>query len=371
MTTSPALLIEGFLAQTREYTFLCIDPDGIITAWLGAAEEMFGYREDEIVGKPSALLFTPEDSAKGFHKNELAIAAKDTRAEDDRWHVRKDGTRIWISGTVQAVHDSTGRVVGFVKLMRDRTDLRAHVNNVENELTARNAALERTHAFLSKLGHEIRNPLAPLRTAAEIIKKTHTDERTIKALQIVLDQVDALTRMADDLMEAARLASHTVSLNLQVVDLRDVVQDACRGFGPIAESSGIDLQAFLPEGNLPVQLDKPRFQQAISNLLSNAIKYTKPGGHIWIKPTQEGRQVVVRIEDTGIGIAPDMLPRLFELFSRANAAREVAPSGMGIGLAVVREVVELHGGTVQARSPGVGKGSEFTIRLPAMQTDEF
>lgn len=363
--SNPALLIEGFLSQTREYAVVCLDPGGVITAWLGAAEGIFGYAEDEIVGKPASKLFTPEDHAKRLDKHELATATRNSRAEDDRWHVRKDGTRIWISGTVQAIRDSRNVLVGFVKLMRDRTDLRAHISHLENEVAEKTAAIERTHAFLRKLGHEMRNPLAPVQNAAMIIGKTHDDERTAKAVQAILGQVKVLQRMADDLMEVARLDAHQVELQLEVADMRDVLREACIGFSPVAARKGLDLATVQPEGRLLVRIDKPRMHQAIANLISNAIKYTAERGHIWIKPTQEGNDVIVRIEDTGMGISADMLPRLFDLFSRGKGAQELAPSGMGIGLAVVREIVELHGGDVQARSAGAGKGAEFTIRLPA------
>lgn len=365
--SNPVLLIEGFLSQTREYAVVCLDPDGVVVAWLGAAEEILGYRDDEIVGRPVATIFTGEDSAKGLHRHELAIAARNSRAEDDRWHVRKDGTRIWISGTVQAIRDSCNVLVGYVKLMRDRTDLRAHVAHLENEVAEKTAATERTHAFLRKLGHEMRNPLAPVQNAALIIQKSHDDERTARAVQAILGQVKVLQRMADDLMEVARLDAHQVELQVEVVDVRDVLREACVAFSPVAARKNIELATLQPDGSLPVRIDKARFQQAIANLIGNAIKYTPERGHIWIKTTQEGGDVVVRIEDTGIGIAPDMLPRLFDLFSRGKDAQELAPGGMGIGLAVVREIVELHGGDVQARSAGTGKGAEFTVRLPAAQ----
>lgn len=368
--TSPALLIEGFLAQTREYAVVCLDPEGIVVAWLGAAEELFGYSEAEIIGRPAATLFTAADRAKGFDKHELAAAAIDTRAEDDRWHVRKDGSQIWVSGTVQAVHDSRQQVVGFVKLMRDRTDLRTHINNVENELAENAASVQRTHRFIGKLGHEIRNPLAPMQSAVTILQKTCDDARARKAVQVLQNQIDAMRRIADDLMETTRLHSGKVDLQWEVCDARDLVRDACVGFSPVAAQRGIDLQSIVPAGPLAVRVDRVRFQQALSNLISNAIKYTAPGGHIWMKPTQEGRQVLIRIEDTGMGIGPETLPRIFDLFSRGKSAQETAPAGLGIGLSVVREIVELHDGTVQARSPGPGKGSEFSIRLPAADPQE-
>ncbi|CAA9419681.1 MAG: Two-component system sensor histidine kinase [uncultured Ramlibacter sp.] len=362
--TNPALLIEGFLVQTKEYALLCIDPDGTISAWLGAAEEIFGYREDEVVGTPASRLFTPEDRAKGFDVHELEVARRNSRSEDDRWHVRKDGTRIWVTGSVEAIRDSRNQVIGFLKVARDRTDLRAYVDSLENQAQASRAALGRTRAFLRTLGHEMRNPMAPLQSAALILQKTSTDPRGQKATEILLNQIGTLRRLADDLMDASRLDSGQVRLELKTVDLRDMLKQACAGYQAAAREKGVDLQALLPSGALQVQIDPDRFQQVVANLLSNAIKYTPAGGSAWIKATEEGGYVVVRVEDNGLGIRPDLLPKLFDLFTRGDSARDVEPEGLGVGLAVVREITELHGGTVQARSPGPGKGSEFTVRLP-------
>lgn len=365
MTPDTSALINGLLNQTQEYGFVCIDPAGTICDWLGAAESMFGYTRQEIIGRPAALLFTPQDRRKGFDQHELEVARRDSRSEDDRWHVRKDGTKIWVSGSVNCIRDPQGELLGFVKVMRDRTDLRSHVENVENNLAAVQAREQRGRTFLRTLGHELRNPLTPLQNAALIIEKLSTDERVHKAVQVQMNQIAALKQMADDLMDASRLESGQIDIHLQRHDLRDILREASIGFEGVARGKQIELQTLLPEGTLDVMVDRPRFQQVVTNLLSNALKYTPERGQVWMKATEEGGDVVLRIEDTGMGIGPEMLPKLFELFSRADDAAAVAPSGMGIGLAVVREIVELHGGTVQARSAGEGKGSEFTVRLPA------
>lgn len=359
------LLIAAFVEQTREYAIIGLDPEGVITGWLGSAAEMLGFAEHEVVGKSASILFTSEDREKGFDRQELFIAARDSRSEDDRWHQRKDGTRIWVSGSVQAIRDPSGQLLGFVKVLRDRTDLRSHIDNLEDQVALRNAAIERTRSFLRTLGHELRNPLAPLRNAAEIIKRLHQVPQVGRAAEVIMNQVDVLARLTGDLVELTRLEAHQVVLDLAPVDLREVLQSAVALFAPAALERRIDLQLMVPQGALMVMLDARRFQQVTSNLLTNAIKYTPPGGHIWVKPTQEGREVVVRFQDTGVGIAPELLPRLFDLFSRGQSAEQMAPTGLGVGLSVVKEIVELHGGTVQARSAGHGHGSEFVVRLPA------
>ena len=371
MDPNPALesAAEDFLRQSREFAFIVLDPRGTIVQWLGGAQQLLGYRPDEIVGRSGSEIFIEADRQKGFDELEMAVARERGRSEDDRWHVRKDGTRVWVSGAMEAVRDRQGDVIGYVKVLRDRTDLRIHVETLESRLEAGTASSQRTRAFLSTLGHEIRNPLAPLQNAATIIQRTAHDARAEKAVDIILAQIQVLTRLANDLMDVSRLDAGKVKLSLERHDLRKLLRETYDGFKQSAEDKGVSLILMVPKGPLWVDVDKAKFNQAASNLVSNAVKYTPAGGKIWIKGTQEAHQVLMRVEDTGMGIRPELLPRLFDLFSRGESAEEAAPSGMGVGLSVVRELVELHGGSVQARSSGVGKGSEFTIRLNAADTE--
>lgn len=363
-TSSTTLLIERFLAQTREYAIICIGPDGRITDWLGAASLVFGYESDEVVGRPVSVLFTPEDRAKGLDAHELEVAARDSRSEDDRWHVRKDGMRIWLTGSVQAVRDHTGELAGYVKVARDRTDLQARIERQEQQLAGEQAAATRTRAFLRTLGHELRNPLTPLVNATYILRKGSTDPNVLRVANIIESQVGTLARMAEDLMDVARLDVGKAQLKLERTDVRRPLQDICSGFRATADSKGVMLVCLLPRGPLIAEVDLHRFQQVVQNLLANAIKYTPKGGSVWLKGTQEEDDVVIKVEDSGLGISAQMLPKLFDLFTRDASAEELEPGGLGVGLAVVKSVMELHGGSVQARSPGPGKGAEFVVRFP-------
>jgi PAS domain S-box-containing protein len=358
-------LIDGLLTQTKEYALVPLDAEGRVVAWYGAAETLLGHTAQEAIGRHvGELLFTPEDRAKGFHEHELEVARRDSRSEDDRWHLRKDGTRIWVTGSVDAIRDAQGQLIGFVKVMRDRSDLHTWTKGLEAERDRLQAAHQRTLQFLRTLGHEMRNPMAPLQNSAFILEKLHSDERTRRVIDIIQSQVGALRRLAEDLMEVSRLEGGKVGLQLEPADLREVALGSVTALQPEARLKGVALECILPAGRLPVRIDADRFQQVLLNLVGNAIKYTPAGGSIWLKPTQEGDDVLLRVEDTGIGIDPEELPRIFDLFSREQAAQDVDPSGLGIGLAVVREVMQLHGGSVQARSAGRDKGSEFTVRLP-------
>jgi PAS domain S-box-containing protein len=358
-------LLEIFLARTREHAVICIDAKGTVLAWLGAAEEILGYTPAEAVGRNTSFIFPPEAQQKGLDRYELELAALESRSEDDRWHVRKDGTRIWMSGSVDSVRDASGRLLGYVKVMRDQTDQRGRTELLENQLQALKSSQERTRLFLSTLGHELRNPLAPIQTASHIIARLSSDARVDKALDIIAQQVRVLARLAEDLMDVSRAGAGKLKLEMNKTDLRDVLNEVALGLGHSARQKGVKLECLMPAGALEVMLDRERFQRVVLNLLGNAIKYTPDGGTVWVKATQEGRDIVFRVEDTGIGIAPDVLPRIFDLFTQEREAADLVPSGLGIGLTIVKELVELHGGNVQARSAGSGKGAEFSVRLPA------
>jgi PAS domain S-box-containing protein len=358
-----------WLQSNRDHAFICMDRDGTITAWLGAAEEILGYRAEEAVGHNLAAIFTPEDQVRGFDKYELAVARVNSRSEDDRWHVRKDGSRIWATGTVAAVRDDGGEVVGFIKILRDRTDLRTQLESLESAVAEQRHSRERTHQFLKTLGHELRNPLAPLSSATHIIRRLTPDPRVEGALQIIARQVASLTRLADDLMDVTRLETGKVEPQLQKMDLCRFLEDAVRGMEETAAARQLTMVTLFPGSELPVNIDESLMQRLVLNLLGNAIKYTPEGGKIWVKAVQEGPEIVLRVEDTGIGIAPEVLPRIFELFTQERAAQDMVPGGIGVGLAMVREIAELHGGTVQARSAGEGKGAEFSVRLPAIASN--
>jgi PAS domain S-box-containing protein len=357
-------LISLFLLQCKDYAVIALDPQGVVLAWLGGAQELLGYSAAEAVGMPLTRIFTLEDQRRGFDRHELEIARVDSRSEDDRWHVRKDGSRIWVAGTVTAVRDDHGTLLGFVKVMRDRTDVRTQIETLEAQAAAMNESRQRTHLFLNTLGHEFRNPLGPIKSATQIIRRLSQDSRIDDAAQIVQRQTALLTQLADDLTDIARLEAGKVALECKSVDLCELLRQTTSSLQKAASERGLTLKTVVPEGPFEVDMDEQRFTRLLLNLLGNAIKYTPSGGSIWVKATQEGNEAVVRVEDNGIGIDAEMLPRIFELFTQHREAANMAPGGLGIGLAMVREIAELHGGSVQVRSAGAGKGAEFTVRLP-------
>ncbi|MBK0393155.1 PAS domain-containing sensor histidine kinase [Ramlibacter algicola] len=356
-------LLELALPRLRDYAVVLLDPAGVIVDWLCGAEDIFGYAPGMAVGKHISMLFVPEDVAKGLDVHELAVARANSYAHDDRWHLRQDGTRIWVSGTVTALWEGTA-LRGYIKIMRDRTDQRMNAENRANQLDSVEQAMARTHRFLDTLGHELRNPLAPIKNAAYIVSKTSSDARADKAAQTINNQVAVLERLIGDLMDVSRLQHRKLELRLTQFDVRVLIDNEVGGQMAAARSKGVRLEAVLPDQPLPVLADADRLRQAVANLLTNAVKYTPPDGRVWVKATHEADDLVIRVQDTGIGIATDVLPRIFDLFTQEPRAADLVPGGLGVGLAIVNQIAELHGGVVQVRSGGHGRGSEFALRLP-------
>jgi two-component system CheB/CheR fusion protein len=349
-------LLRLLLEQNRDHAIILLDPAGVV-GWLPGAEAVFGYAADEMIGRPISVLFTPEDRDRGAHEHELAVARGDGRAEDDRWQVRKDGTRIWAGGVLIPLRDPAGEVVGFGKVLRDRTDVKAQIDALAN-------AAERHKLSLGTLAHELRNPLAPITSAVELIRLTPGTEAVVGPLARIERQVEAIRRLVDDMMEATRAGVGKIKLHLKTVHLEDVLNGAAEACRPLAEKRRQDFKVLLLPGPTVVEADPDRLHQVAMNLLTNAIKYTPEGGGVWLKATVEGDDAVFRVEDNGVGIAPEMLPRIFDLFTQEPESADQAEGGLGLGLSVVKELVALHGGTVQVRSEGRGKGSEFAVRLP-------
>ncbi len=358
-------LLELVLEQARDHGLILLDPAGLVVAWFAGAEEIFGFTASEMIGRTLHGIFTPEDNERHAAEHEREVALAIGRAEDDRWQRRKDGTRIWVTGLLYCLRDAGGHHLGFAKVVRDRTDTRAHLDAIENRLEAARQGAERKDVFIATLGHELRNPLGALVNALAIVRASGPlDERLAYPMQILERQTEVLRRLVADLLDVARIAAGKVELRRRPLDLDEVLRVVVETCAPRARSKQQSLELLLLDGPTPIEGDPDRLQQVFVNLLDHAVKYTGRGGHLWVKGTIEGHEAVVRVQDTGAGIEPGMLPKLFELFTQDPSARHQAEGGLGLGLPLVREMVALHGGTVQVRSEGPGKGSEFTVRLP-------
>lgn len=226
-------------------------------------------------------------------------------------------------------------------------------------------AVRRKDEFLTTMAHELRNLLAPIRNAARALEvKGPIDRESAWARGVIEHHVEQMARLLDDLLDASRISRNKLGLRRQRVALTAVVKDALEISGPPIGARGHELTIALPAEPVDLDADPVRLAQVFSNLLNNSTKYMDPGGHIWLTARRDGDEVVVSVKDTGIGIVPEMLPHLFEMYSQATPASERSQGGLGIGLALVKGLVEMHGGTIEARSDGPGRGSEFIVRLP-------
>jgi PAS domain S-box-containing protein len=370
MTTRDAtatidMLLRLLVEQTMEHAILLLDVDGRIVWWSPGAEGIFGIPSSEAIGQPASLIFTPEDIERGIPEQEIAIARANDAAEDDRWLARPNGSRFWAAGVMIALRDEDGQLLGFGKILRNRTDQREHTETLRNQVEAAHSANQHKDLFLSTLSHELRNPLAPLANAVEIIRAIASSKRELEhPLKIIERQVETLRRLVDDMLDLSRIGAGKVELKKEVAAIHDLLQQALESTGPLLRERQHRVDVLLPSSPIIVEADPDRVCQVFVNLINNAAKYTPAGGRIWVKGTTEGDEVVVHVEDTGIGIPHDMLPRIFDLFTQVETSRAQSQGGLGIGLSLVKNLVTLHGGSVQVRSDGPGKGSVFSVRLP-------
>jgi PAS domain S-box-containing protein len=226
-------------------------------------------------------------------------------------------------------------------------------------------ASRRKDEFLATLAHELRNPLAPIRNSLQILKMPRLDAVTLERTREMMErQVHQLVRLVDDLLDVSRVMRGKVDLRRERIELATVVARAVETAQPLMEAQGHDFTVALPSEPMPLDVDPIRLVQVVGNLLTNAAKYTEPNGRIWLTAQREDENAVLRVRDTGIGIAPDMLPHIFELFVQADHAATRSQGGLGIGLTLVKNLVEMHHGAVSAFSDGLGRGSEFVVRLP-------
>jgi two-component system CheB/CheR fusion protein len=365
-----ARLLRMLGEQSGEHVVLLFDPSGRITWANPGAERTFGYPPGELPGMEGVALFVPEDVEGGLARHEIEVALRNGIAEDDRWQRRRDGSRFWAVGALVALHDEAGRVVALAKLLRDRTDLKEQLEALRNHATALAEGARRKDAFLSTLSHELRNPLAPLTNAVQLIRMSNTGGSELEfPLKVIERQVDLLRRLVDDLLDLTRIGAGKIQLERAPVVVQELLQQSVDDVRALVEERRHAVEAIFPAEPIRIAGDRSRLHQVFVNLLTNAAKYTPAGGRISVQATLEGDDAVVKVADNGVGIATEMQPRIFELFTQVETSRPLSGGGLGIGLALVKDLVAMHGGSVQVRSEGAGKGSEFTVRLPAAHAE--
>jgi PAS domain S-box-containing protein len=468
------------IEEVKDYAIFMTDVEGRIISWNTGAERILGYSEAEILGHNASLFFTPEDLARGEHEKELERAAKEGRAEDERWHLRRDGTRFWASGVVTPVRDDKGALLGFTKVMRDMTERKrleeerdrfftlsmdmlciagldgylrrvnpafekvlgysaeallarpvfdfvhpddrastiaeyeklsrgepttflenrfrckdgsykwigwsyfpvpqeglaygvgrdtTELKQIHEILRLRAEELEQANRvkdeFLATLSHELRTPLTAILGWSRLLRVGQIDEAGLaRAIQIIERNAEAQSKLIEDLLDVSRIITGKLRMEFQPVALAPLVETVINGLRPVAESRHLQLDSVIDPTAGPVTGDPARLQQIVTNLLSNAIKFTPEGGRVEVRVAQADSHARIIVQDTGIGIDPQALPHIFERFHQADSSNTREHSGLGLGLAIVRYLVERHGGAVTADSRGKGKGAVFTIDLP-------
>jgi len=350
--------------------------EGFIESWNRSAEKMFGYSAAEAVGQHITLIIPPER-----HAEEDQVLAQIRRGErvDHFETVRqtKDGRKLNISLTVSPVRDAAGRVIGASKIARDITDRkRAEVERDEllaREKNAREAAEQANRLkddFLATISHELRNPLHAIVGWVALLQTGKLNaQESAHAIEAIQRGAQAQNRLINDLLDVSRIITGRLRLNVHPFELAEVINNTIEIVRPAAQAKKIKLDIQLERNEGPIAGDPDRLQQVFWNLLSNAVKFTPAGGHVQIVLKSVNSQAQVTVSDTGIGITPDLLPFVFDRFRQGDATSTRQAGGLGLGLAITRHLIELHGGTVLAESEGLGRGAAFTVRLPLVVAD--
>ena len=473
------------IEDIRDYAIFMTDPDGVITNWNSGAQHILGYSEKEIVGKNATKFFTPEDRAKDVPQKELATAAAEGRAEDERWHLRRDGSRFWASGVVTPVRDQTGKLIGFSKVMRDMTErnklteerdrffalsidmlcivqldgrfqrvnpafqkvlgfseeelltasvfdllhpddrastLREYeklregqpVPFMENRLRTKEEAyrwvawsyfpvpedglafgvgrdmtqLRQMHEvlrlraeeleianrtkdeFLATMSHELRTPLTSILGWSQLLDSNRLSEKDKqRAVHIIQRNAEAQSKLIEDLLDVSRIITGKLKIEFQPVSFPLITESVLNSLRPAVDVKKLELTTAIDPAAGPILGDPARLQQIVTNLLSNAIKFTPNGGRIDVRLERTDAHVRLEVKDTGVGIAAEHLPHIFERFRQVDSSTIRAHGGLGLGLAIVEYLVRQQGGTVCAASDGVGKGATFYVEFPLTSSE--
>jgi len=358
--------LQALIASAPVPIAIAHDPDCRYISANRALATLLGVPETENISMTPADRHVPNyriqrhgrDLTESELPMQMAIARRSFISNDIEL-VRSDGTVAYVQNDVEPLFDTHGQVYGCVSVCVDLTDRKLA------EIALREAD-RRKDEFLATLSHELRNPLAPIRSALEVMRIARGKPEVVEKARATMErQLLHLVRITDDLLDVARITQNKLEMRREWIDLRGVLQSAVDAARPSIDAQGHAIELYLPATPLYTHADPTRLAQVLSNLLNNAIKYTARGGWIRISGAAEGEIVSLSVEDSGVGIPAEMLPLVFDMFTQFPGHRDRSHGGLGIGLTLAKRLVELHGGTIEARSPGPGQGSTFTIRLPS------
>lgn len=342
------------------------DTEGLITYYNQAALDLWGRApklnnaQDRYCG--SFKLFNSDDGTPISHEScwmALALTEETDYYGQEIVIERPQGNRLTVMAYANPIYDEWSRLVGAVNVLVDITERKQAEERLNNADRAKNE-------FLATLAHELRNPLAPIRNAVEILHLNGNPSLELQwALDVIDRQMNYMTRLIDDLLDLARITEKKLRLRKESVALTEIIRTAIEASRPLIDSRSQEFDVALPSDPVVIHGDPTRLAQVIANLLNNASRYTEVGGKIWLSTQRQGDHVVVTVRDTGIGIVPEMLPRIFDMFVQTPESMEHSRGGLGIGLTLAKQLIEGHGGSIVAHSNGLGTGSEFAVYLQA------
>ncbi|MGK3967611.1 PAS domain S-box protein [Sorangium sp. So ce118] len=353
------LLVES----VKDYAIFMLDPRGVITTWNRGAQELKGYSAEEILGQHFSRFYPEHDVHAGKCDWELAVAARDGRVTDEGWRIRKDGKRFWAYVVITALRGPGGELVGFAKVTRDLTE-RRQAEEERIRLAQAQEANRMKDEFLATISHELRTPLNAILGWSSVLCDSVTDPEIARAFETIRRNAQAQARIVEDVLDVSRIVTGKMHIETRPADFAAIVADALEVVRPAADAKGIELSVQGAERSLVLLGDPARLQQVVWNLLSNAVKFTERGGHVRVNLEQAGASVHLAVHDDGRGIDPAVISHVFERFWQADSSITRRFGGLGLGLSIVRHIVELHGGTVSAQSGGLNQGTSFFVTLP-------
>jgi PAS domain S-box-containing protein len=373
-------MLRLLVASVRDYAIFLLDPEGHVLTWNTGAERIKGYTPEEIIGKHFSTFYPDED--RGKPARELELARRDGSVEDEGWRVRKDGSRFWANVIITAVYDEQRRLRGFAKVTRDMTERKRAEEALYEQREARfQAEEERRRAeasyrvaqdtnrakdeFLMTLSHELRTPMTSILGWARLLPVLPPgDPAFTEAVAAIGRSAQLQSRLIDDVLDVSRIVSGKLRLTVENIDVLRLLEATIATVRPSADAKQITIATGFSPQLGTIVADATRLQQVLWNLMTNAVKFTPRGGQVKISARRTSSHVQVSVTDNGEGIDPGFVPHVFEPFRQAENPSTRVHGGLGLGLSIVRYLVEAHGGTVAAESAGRGHGATFTVTLP-------
>jgi PAS domain S-box-containing protein len=367
-----------------DYAVFMLDRGGHVVTWNPGAQRIKGYRPDEILGQHFSVFYTVEDREQGKPGRVLETVLQEGRFEEESWRLRKDGSRFWANVVITALRDQRNEITGFAKVTRDLT-LKREAEEKKQELLREQLAraaserasreLERVSRakdeFLATMSHELRTPLNAIQGWATLLqRKPREEDKLERGLDAIERNARAQTKLINDLLDVSRIITGKLRLSLLRTDLVPLLSAAADVVKPAADAKGVRLVVDIDPSLGSAMADSERIQQIMWNLLTNAVSFTPRGGRVTVTGQRGDSAIVIRVQDTGRGIAREHLPHVFERFMQVDSSTTRSHGGLGLGLSIVRHLVEAHGGVVEVTSEGLGKGAAFTVTLPVRAIDE-